>query len=135
MGSCFLVDLASFSCGECPQSGNQAALGNQSKAQNSTPPRRSCPLPEKAAVAHGLPYNFLEPRSERGPGAAGEGTKLSPSHTSGFALATTEQLFTIGSQLAFWPDKPVERLPGNPEFFAEIAHLGFRLPHAGHRQA
>jgi hypothetical protein len=30
---------------------------------------------------------------------------------------------------------PVERLPGNPEFFAEIAHLGFRLPHAGHRQA
>ena len=30
---------------------------------------------------------------------------------------------------------PVERLSGNPKFLAQVADRGFRLPHAGHRQA
>jgi hypothetical protein len=46
-----------------------------------------------------------------------------------------EQLYAVWPQFALGRHVPVERLPGNPEFFAEIAHLGFRLPHAGHRQA
>ena len=30
---------------------------------------------------------------------------------------------------------PIQGLPGNPEFLAHIADLGFRLPHRCHRQA
>lgn len=30
---------------------------------------------------------------------------------------------------------PIQGLPGNPEFLAQIADLGFRLPHSRHGQA
>ncbi len=28
---------------------------------------------------------------------------------------------------------PIQGLPGNPEFLAQIADLGFRLPHSRHQ--
>lgn len=47
----------------------------------------------------------------------------------GSSFASFEQFCAIGSQLAFWTDKPIEGLPGDTEFRAEVGHFRFRLSH------
>jgi hypothetical protein len=51
------------------------------------------------------------------------------------SLCTLNDLQAVLTRRAIRRDVPVERLPGNAEFGAQVSHLRFLLPHGSHGQA
>ena len=48
---------------------------------------------------------------------------------------STEQPLAIGAQFALGGNMPIQGLPGDTQFLAQVADLGFRLPHCRHCKA